>query len=213
MCLPFVPSYLLHLSYGFHLELNKLQSRLFELDLGCFHQVRRWAVRREKDGRWGRGDSVKGVKRSTLWLSPSLQMGKACVSCGLSTDRRTFRSTFSVSGIWEAASRGQILIFNLWIKNEGMASRLHKGCRELPHPPVCLRDLITSLPLCALEQLQKGAVEGRMSLRHIVITESQRAFRGLISTEQSPSPTLCVNIKFKLPASPGSPLLFQETLG
>lgn len=34
------PSYLLlHLSYDFHLRLNKLQSRLFKLDLGCLQQV------------------------------------------------------------------------------------------------------------------------------------------------------------------------------
>ena len=39
------PSYLLHLSYDFHLELNKLQSRLFKLDLGCLQQVGKWAVR------------------------------------------------------------------------------------------------------------------------------------------------------------------------
>ena len=64
------PSYLLHLSYDFHLELNKLQSRLFKLDLGCLQQVGKWAVRRENDGRLGRGDSEKGAKSSQTWLSP-----------------------------------------------------------------------------------------------------------------------------------------------
>lgn len=73
----FSPSYLLHLSYDFHLELNKLQSKLFQVDLG------RVLASGEVDGvegeRWEIGLRRFPVKEpeKTLWLLPSLQEGQA----------------------------------------------------------------------------------------------------------------------------------------
>ena len=115
------PSYLLHLSYDFHLELNKLQSRLFKLDLGCLQQVGKWAVRRKSDGRLGRGHSKKGAERNQTWLSPLFRWVRhgCAVSCPRGALLPEDFETLSLSQAFGKQPPGdiKILSYHLWIKN------------------------------------------------------------------------------------------------